>query len=264
MRRKAVATVESGASQTEVARLFGVSRKTVGTWVSAYQRMGEESFPPKRRGRQPGDQLALRPAQQTRILETIVDGPPRRLGSSHRLWTVKAVAALVDREFRIALSPTTVAKYLVRWGLVEERRRLDAWRRGGTAPATRRRTLNGLETGGLPDAETLWVAWTRPRVSVHPHDGPVTGSRNLMPAVRGQFGDVDVLVAVPARGGVFFLAQRGAFDAEQTTEFLEQLMSQLGRRLSLVIRTWPFQHYGLIRVWSRRYPGRISIRLANA
>lgn len=59
LRRRAVAAVKAGVTRAEVARLFGVSRKTVGAWVAAYQKDGDDAFRPKRRGRRPGEQFAL-------------------------------------------------------------------------------------------------------------------------------------------------------------------------------------------------------------
>src|SRR5207248_6829084 len=97
LRRRAVAAVEAGESQSEVARLFGVSRKTVGAWVLAYQKEGDDALRPKTRGRRPGEQLALSPAQQAWTVKTIVSGPPDRAGMPHLLWTRQAIAELVNR-----------------------------------------------------------------------------------------------------------------------------------------------------------------------
>lgn len=260
LRRRAVAAVESGASQVEVARLFGVSRKTVGAWVAAYQRMGEESFRPKRRGRRPGEQMALSPGQQAWIVRTIVDGPPDRLGMPHRLWTGQVIAELVNREFRIPLSPSTISKYLERWGLIEQRRRMDHRRGGSMVPVPRRgmREVGGNEW--IPNAEILWIAWTRPHAPAQPPRGPVASRQNLMSGFRDYFGDVNVLVAMSNRGVVYLLARRGPFDARQVTEFLERLMAQVGRGLNMIISEWPFQHYRLLREWPQRYPNQVSVR----
>jgi transposase len=258
LRRRAVAAVQGGASQIEVARLFGVSRKTVGAWVAAYQRQGEESFRPKRRGRRPGEQMALSPAQQALIVRTIVDGPPDRLGLPHRLWTGQAIAGFVRREFGIGLSPATISKYLERWGLIDERRRMDQRRSAPMMPVPRRgmREVGGNEW--LPDAEILWLAWTRPHAA-HPR-GPVVGRQNLMSGFRDYFGDVNVLVATSNRGVVFLLARRGPFDAKQATEFLERLMAQVGRALNVIVFEWPVQYHRLVRPWPQRYPDQVSVR----
>jgi transposase len=40
LRRKAVKAVQEGKTQEEAARLFGVTRQTVGKWVKAYREGG--------------------------------------------------------------------------------------------------------------------------------------------------------------------------------------------------------------------------------
>src|SRR5439155_5516427 len=152
----------------EVARMFGVSRKTVGAWVLAYHKLGDESFRPKTRGRRPGEQLALAPAQQAWTVRTIIDGSPDRHGLPHRLWTRQAIAELVNREFRILLSPATVAQYLVRWGLIEEPHLLEMMRGRVTAVVPNQRSARAVGDPWIPGAEVVWLAWTRPHVSVQP------------------------------------------------------------------------------------------------
>jgi transposase len=140
IRRQAVAAVESGVSQSRVAQLFGVSRRSVGTWVRAYQVSGEAALRPRRRGRRVGEQLALSTDQQAWVVATVAESLPDELGLPCLLWTRKAVVELVHREFGVPLSPATADRYLGRWELSVPR-----W-------VARDRA-----------AGTLLVAWTHPR-----------------------------------------------------------------------------------------------------
>jgi transposase len=231
LRRRAVAAVAAGFSRAEVARLLGVSRKTVGAWVIAYREAGDDAFRPKTRGRRPGEQLALSPQQQAWAIKMIVDGTPDTHGLHHALWTRQAVAELVNRQFRIMLSATTVTQYLTRWGLLEKvsrpretqpRRKPDPW---------------------LPDAEVLWLTWTRPHAPPEFGRGPVASRQNLLTGFRDHFGDVNVVSAVSRRGMLYFQAGLGTFDTDQTAAFLRQLCAQLGRRLNVVVCRWPAQSH---------------------
>ena len=231
LRRRVVAAVESGVSRAEVARLFGGARKTVGVWVNAYQRLGVAALRPKRRGRKPGEQLALSPAQQAATMRTIVDGTPDKHDMPHWLWSRQAVVELVNREFRVLLSPATVWKYLVRWGLIEEPRLLEVMRRGITMTVPMQRT----PTAWLRNADAVSLAWA-------------PGS-----------GDVNVLLAVSGRGVVFFQARRGPFAVDEVTEFLERLMAQLERGLNVVVHSWPTRHSGMLRAWPGDHPHKVAV-----
>jgi len=231
LRRRAVAAVEAGFSRAEVARLFGVSRKTVGAWVIAYREAGDDAFRPKTRGRRPGEQLALSPAQQAWAIRAIVDGTPETHGLPHPLWTRQAVAELVNRQFRIMLSVTTVTQYLTRWGLLEKETRL----RGIQAPHRRK------PDPWLPNGEVLWLTWTRPHAPAEFSRGPVASGQNLLTGFRDHFGDVNVVSVVSRRGMLFFQAGLGAFDSGQIATFLRQLNAQLRRELNIIVCRWPTQ-----------------------
>ncbi|MEQ0559587.1 helix-turn-helix domain-containing protein [Amycolatopsis sp. NEAU-NG30] len=259
LRRRAVAAVEAGVTRAEVARLFGVSRKTVGAWVAAYQRQGDEAFRPRRRGRRPGEQFALTAGQQAWLVRTIVSGLPEQCGLPHRLWTRQAISELVRREFGIVISSPTVSQYLTRWGLVEEHRLLDM-RRGRVLSGRPREPRPGNEW--LPDAEVLWLAWTRPHTPSAPRRGPVRDRQNLLTGFRDYYGDVNLLLALSHRGMVFFQARQGAFDMPQANEFLTRLTGQFNRGLNIVVCEWPAEHDGMLRTWPEPRPGRLSVRFA--
>ncbi|NKQ57893.1 helix-turn-helix domain-containing protein [Amycolatopsis sp. K13G38] len=261
LRRRAIAAIAAGATRAEVARLFGVSRKTVSAWVAAYEESGEDALRPKRRGRRPGEQLALSPKQQACAIQAIVEGTPDRHGLPHALWTRLAIADLVERSFGIRISPATVSQYLLRWGLIEEHRLVELMRGRVTSVAPAR---GGTGAEWLPHAETLWLAWTRPHAPADPRRGPVAGKQNLLTGFRDYFGDVNVLLAVTNRSVVYFQAQRGPFDHKQTTGFVERLMAQLDRDLNIIVYAWPPQHHGIPATWATRHPARVSVRFPRA
>ncbi|WP_372671160.1 helix-turn-helix domain-containing protein [Amycolatopsis kentuckyensis] len=257
LRRRAVAAVEAGVTRAEVARLFGVSRKTVGAWVAAYQREGDDAFRPRRRGRRPGEQFALSAEQQAWVVRTIVAGLPELCGLPQRLWTRQAISQLVRREFGILISSPTVSQYLTRWGLVEEQRLLEM-RRGRVLSGRPREPVPGNEWN--PDAEVLWLAWTTPHKPAGSRRGPVASRQNLLTGFRDYYGDVNLLLALSHRGMVFFQARRGAFDGRQADEFLTRLTGQFGRGLNLVVCEWPVEHDALLRAWPEPRAGRLSVR----
>lgn len=206
LRRQAVAAVGSGVPQTEVARLFGVSRKAVGGWVRAYRSGGETALRPQARGRRVGERLALSPPQQTRILAVIATGAPDDLGLPYLLWTRRAIADLIRREFGLALAGSTIDHYLLRWDLIGREGVFAQW------------------CDCPPGA--LLVSWTRPRSA--------PGSE------RGH-----ALVARSERGLLHFLAGERPFTAAALLEFRRRLRMQLSREVELLVCEWPDAHAAL-------------------
>lgn len=171
LRRKAVAAVGSGLSQTRVASMFGVSRKAVGSWVRAYESGGESTLRPRPRGRRAGERLVLTATQQGRVVDVLAAGPPDEAGLPWLVWSRKAVAELIARECDVVLAGTTIDKYLLRWELT-----------GRDGVFSRR--------PGCPPG-TLLVTWTHPRSP--------TGAA------------LHALVAVSGRGTLQFLAAATPF-----------------------------------------------------
>ena len=64
LRRVAVRMVQAGRTRVEAAEAVGVNRRFVGQWVAAVERSGEAALAGGRRGRRPGEQKALLPAQE--------------------------------------------------------------------------------------------------------------------------------------------------------------------------------------------------------
>ncbi|EQD87420.1 hypothetical protein GCM10009533_36110 [Saccharopolyspora spinosporotrichia] len=255
LRRRAVAAVESGSSQAQVAHLLGVSRKTVGAWVRAYRRGGESALRPRPRGRRPGDQLALTPAQQAAMIKAIVAGAPDQYGLAHRLWNRQALVDLVHREHRVLLTPGTSGQYLARWGLVDEAYLKTMKQAQVTAVVPRRSRLFGEDQEWIPGADVLWLAWTRPHAP-----GPESTRRNLMTGFRDYFGDVHVLQVISTRGVVFFLARVGQFTPMQVERFVDALLGQFGSPLNLVVCRWPPQCGEILRSRPARHAGKVATR----
>jgi len=261
LRRRAVAAVEAGVTRVEVARLFGVSRKTVGAWVAAYRRAGDDALRPRRRGRRPGEQFALAPAQQAEVIRALLNGTPDAHRLPHRLWTRQAIAELIRREFGILISSPTVSQYLDRWGIIEEDRVL-GMRRGRILAGPGVDTGHGAHHEWIDDAEVLWLAWIRPHAPADSPHAAVRGGHNLLTGFRDHFGDVNVLLALTNRGVVYFQAARGPFTPRQADEFVDRLAAHVGRGLNVVVCAWPDRYRPMLREWPRAASGRVSVRFA--
>ena len=112
IRRSAVAAVRSGMSQVEAARVFGITRQAISSWMGIYASKGRAGLRAKKRGRPRGGQL--QGWQAARISRDIMDRCPDQLKLPYYLWTREAVGLLIQERFGIQLSVWTVGRYLAR------------------------------------------------------------------------------------------------------------------------------------------------------
>ncbi|MGX6605329.1 IS630 family transposase [Micromonosporaceae bacterium Da 78-11] len=117
LRRRAVAAVQAGHSQANVATVLGVSPKTVWRWVDAVRRNGSKALKAGRRGRRPGEQKALDPKQEARVRKAVLGRFPDQVALPGLAWTRPQVRQLIQNWFGVGLSLVTVGKYLRSWGL---------------------------------------------------------------------------------------------------------------------------------------------------
>jgi len=134
LRRSVVQAVRGGMSQTRAAIVYGASLRAVSKWMGLDRAGGLRALKPKRRGRRAGEGR-LDPRQSTRIRQLIIDALPDQLKLPFYLWTRAAVVTLIEREYGISVSLTTVGRYLSSWGMSPQKPVRRAYERNDAAIA---------------------------------------------------------------------------------------------------------------------------------
>lgn len=109
---RAVALLEQGLTQTQVARELGVTASAVCQWDKARKRGGVAALAAKPH---PGPTPKLTPAQLRRLEKMLLRGPTRH-GWATELWTCPRVAALIERRFGVRYDDSGVWHLLNRLG----------------------------------------------------------------------------------------------------------------------------------------------------
>lgn len=259
LRRKAVAAVRAGQSKTEVARLFGVARQTVHTWVNAYQEGGAAALKARRRGRRPGKRLSGK--QSAVIRRRIRDRHPDQLKLPFYLWTREAVGELIAREFGIEVSVWTVGRYLRDWGFTPQKPARRAWEQNPKAvrrwlreeyPAIRKQAK----------AEKAEIYWEDEMGLRSDHAaGRSYAPRGQTPAIPtsgNRFG-CNLVSAITNRGRLYFSVFRGSFTTKVFLEFLRRLVKQVKRKVFLILDGHPVHRARAVTHWLARHTKRIRV-----
>jgi len=109
-RRLAVARVNEGWAQADVAAFLGVSTRAVGKWMAAYRAGGEEGLKARpRTGAKP--KLSKR---QERSVLTWVAKSPRAFGYPDDLWTTRRLAEVIAKRYGVRFNSNYLAAWLTR------------------------------------------------------------------------------------------------------------------------------------------------------
>jgi transposase len=251
LRRRTVrAVLGEKLSKSEAARVFGVSRTSVHTWVDLYQKGGDEGLMPSRPGRPKGGGR-LQGWQAATITNIIRDRCPDQLRLPFALWTREAVRDLIEMRFAIRYSLNMIGRLLHRWGFTPQKPVTRAYERNDEAihnwlkreyPALRRRAKR-------ENAEIYWEDETGLR-SDH-LVGRSWSPRGETPVIRStgkRFG-CNVISAVNNLGKMRFRVFRGSFTQTVMIDFLARLVQDAERKIIVIADGHPAHKGRKLRKW---------------
>jgi transposase len=238
LRLRALRGIELGFSEVDLAEILGVCHETISRWWTAYRADGLDSLPGDRTGRPLGSGRFLSDEQALGIQRLIDENTPDKLGIPHALWTRRAVAALIEKEFDVALAERTVGEYLRRWGYTSKKPARRAKKQDPdevrewleeTYPAIEQRAKE-------EDAEILWTDEVGVAADHHPGCGYAREGERATMEVPGPHIRVNQISAISNEGTVRFMTYKGSLDAAVFLLFLGKLIEGATRKIILILR----------------------------
>ena len=263
LRRRTVrAVMEQSMSKAEAARVFGVSRTSVHSWLDLYHQSGEEGLVPKRSGR-PKCGGRLQGWQAATIVNLIKDNCPEQLKMPFALWTREAVRDLIRMRFGIGYSLGMVGRLLRRWGFTPQKPVTRAYERNDDRirdwlkceyPALRRRAKR-------EKAEIYWEDETGLR-SDH-LVGRSYSPRGHTPVIRNtgnRFG-CNIISAVNNLGKMRFRVFKGSFNQLVMIDFLERLIRDAKRKVIVIVDGHPAHRGRRLQQWLQEHTSQCELVL---
>ena len=248
LRRSVVQAVRGGMSQTQAAQVFGASLRAVNKWVALEKAGGLRALRPRRRGRRAGDGR-LKAAQAARIRQLIIDSLPDQLKLPFYLWTRAAVINLIERQYGITVSLTTVGRYLNRWGMSPQKPVRRAYERDAAAISRWLRTeYPAIARQGKRERAVIYWGDEMGLRSEHV-SGTSYAPLGQTPIVRatGQRFGCNMISAITNRGHLAFMVFHGKFDARLFIHFMQRLLKQTAGKVYLIVDGHPVHRAVIVR-----------------
>lgn len=238
IRKRAVASVQSGQRPELVVRILGIGRRTIYGWLAKYRQGGWEALDARKRGGRP-PKLDAKAMQW--IYETVTLKNPVQLKLPFALWTAKMVQAVIQRHLGVKLSKASVCRLLRQLGLTPQH---PVWRAYQQNPEAVQRWLNeeypqikqlaqrlkaqiffGDEAGVRSDhhAGTTWA---------------VKGHTPIVSSTGARFG-LNIISAVSAQGEFRFMTVKGSVGTARFIEFIKRLLHGIDRMIFLIVDRHP-------------------------
>jgi transposase len=166
---------------------------------------------------------------------------PDQLKLPFYLWTREAVARLIEREYGVTVSPTTVGRYLKAWGMSAQKPVRRAYERNDEAIA---RWLDEEYPAIVKDAkrEKARIYWGDEMGLRSDHvSGTCFAPMGQTPVVRatGQRFGCNMISAITNRGALAFMVFEGKFQNPVFIEFMRRMLKQVKGRIYLIVDGHP-------------------------
>jgi transposase len=261
IRKVVVKMVLSGKSQSYASEFFGVTRKSVYTWLRQHEREGIKGLRGKKRGRQVGERRTLSPTQETRIKRLIVDKCPEQLKLPFALWTRKAIQELVQREYGFRMPIRTVGDYLKRWGFTPQKPLRHAYEQ---KPQKVREWFDKQYPeiqmrAKKEDAEIYWGDETG--LSSEDNRGRGYSPRGKTPVryTTGARFSTSMISAIANQGQLRFMVYKGGLNIDLFIEFLKRLIKDAKRKVFLVLDNLRVHHGKKVQEWVKEHHEQIEL-----
>lgn len=240
LRRSVVQAVRGGMSQTQASQVFGASLRAVSKWMALDRAGGLRALKPKHRGRRSGEGRLNR-TQLARVRQLIIDSLPDQLKLPCYLWTRAAVVTLIEREYRVSVSLTTVGRYLKGWGMSPQKPVRRAYERNDAAIARWLRTEYPA-IAREAKREKAVIYWGDEIGLRSDHVAGTSyaplGETPIIRATRQRFG-CNMISAITNRGHLAFMVFHGKVDGRLFIRFMQRLLRQATDKLYLIVDGHP-------------------------
>ena len=238
LRKRAVASVQSGESPEVVAKALRVSRAAIYGWLARYRQGGWDRLNARKRGGRPPklDAVAMR-----WIYKTVTMKNPLQLKFTFALWTAKMVGKLIFDRYSIRLSKASVCRLLGQLGLTPQR---PIWRAYQQKEEDVRQWLEDdypRIRALARQSKALIFFGDEAGVRSDHHAGTTWARKGETPVVSStgaRFG-LNIISAVSAQGELRFMAVEGRVNASVFIEFIKRLIHGVDRMVFLIVDGHP-------------------------
>jgi transposase len=244
-RMQGVKLVRSGHSVDDVAEFFGVSRRAVYQWLSAFLESGQNGLLAKDgAGRPP----KVNAEQMQWVAFMVRDRTPNQLQFEFGLWTLRLIGQLIERQFGMKLSLPTLGKLMARLGFTPQHPLHRAYEQDATlVQRWLTQELPTLRARAKAKGAQILFADEASMCSDY-HAGTTWAPRGRTPIVSatGQRHSVNMISAISSGGQMQFMLIDGRSTAEVFKQFLQQLILGAEQPIILVVDGHPIHKAKLV------------------
>jgi transposase len=257
MRMQAVKAIQGGPSATEVAKAFGIYRRTVYGWMAKYLSGGQNAL---KAIPIPGRPSKLSTEQMQWIAEAVCGNTPQQYQFEFALWTLKIIGKLIEREFKVKLSINTLSRVMKLLGFSTQKPLYQAWQQDEKLVRQQEEELNPeIRKEARRVCATIYFA-DESGIRSDYHTGHTWAPKGEMPvlSVTGRRFSLNMISAISAQGQQRFMIHQGTVTVIVFREFLKRLMVGANNPVFVIVDGHPTHKAKLVKKYVESLNGQLK------
>jgi transposase len=233
-RKAVVAAVQRGEAVSVVARVYGVSQRTVFRWLATVADRGMNGLSDAERSGRPSK---LSPETMSWLYEAITGGNPKQYYLAFALWSLALIRTLLIDYKGIKLNKSTISRLMKKMGLSPQVPLYKSYRQNqGKVKYYLKTRYPKVVQWAQENGATIFFC-DESRVRVDGHRGTTWAPIGETPVVldSGDRFGVNMISAVSAQGQMFFECFEEKMDSQRFIEFLRKLRKCAGKPIAVVV-----------------------------
>ena len=260
-RKLAVKLSEKGLTFTEIGKIVGVHRNTVGYWIKQWKEGGTKALKAKPSGRPAGSNRMLSSTQEKEIQKSITDKFPDQLKLPFALWTRDAVRQLIIEKFGIKIAVRTVGEYLKRWNFTPQKPIRRAYERNEKHvqdwlckeyPAIKNQAKK-------EDGEIHWGDETGLRSDDVNGRGYAPKGKTPVRRAKGSPERTNMISTVTNQGKIRFMFYKEKMNTDMLIKFMKQLIKSTDKKVFLILDNLRVHHSKKVKEWLEERKSEIEV-----
>ncbi len=262
VRDRVLSAIAGGMTQAQAARAFGVADRSIRRWIAHCKQHESSTYTPAVRGRKAAQGGKLTAKQAEKIKAIVIGKMPDQIKLPFYLWTRAAVAALIERQYKVTMSAASIGNYLRRWGMTAQKPVRRAYERDDAKIAAwLNKEYPQIHKKAKRDKAVIYWA---DESGLRSDDvrGRSFSPKGKTPEIRAtgkRFG-VNMISALSNQGSLAFQVFEGRFTSQTFIGFMARLIKHArGKKVVLIVDGHPVHRSRAVSQWLQTHSSDIQM-----
>lgn len=258
MRQQAVKAAREGATVASIAAAFGVSTRTVFSWLAQFAEGGQNALLAKPI---PGRPPKISAEEMRWIAQAVRDNSPQQFKFEFGLWTLSLISELIKRQFGKSLALASVSRVMKLLGFSAQKPLYQAWQQDTRlVHEWETKTYPAIKAQARVQGATIYFA-DEAGIRSDYHTGTTWAPVGQTPVVEvtGRRFSFNMISAVSPRGEFRFMIHEGSVTATTFKDFLTRLMVGASKPIFLIVDGHPIHKSKLVKDYVASLNGQLTL-----